>query len=188
MTPQNSHEAREPDAARVPDARWDAAIAASRANADARWVQISDRVRARALQVTRRSLPVTAQAPGGPVHVSEQVLVTYLRDALSGVPGARVDDITIAVGANDTYAGTTVFISAQYGEPQLPIADRLRDLAAARLHDLLGDITPPVTVTTMEVHVDDVHVDDVHQPRVIAPGPGPAGPRPHPVRPHSLES
>jgi hypothetical protein len=107
-------------------------------------------------------MPVQAQARSGPVHVSEQVLITYLRDALSGVPGARVDDITIAVGAKDTYAGITVFISARYGEPLLPVADALRDLAAARLRELLGDITPPVTVTTMDVHIDDVHTDDVH--------------------------
>ena len=157
MTPQNAHETNQADAALVSDARWDAAIAASRAHADARWVQISDRVRARALQVTRRSLPITAQAPGGPVHVSEQVLITYLRDALKVVPGARVDDIAIAVGAQDAYAGTTVCISARYGEALLPIADAMRDLAAARLRDLLGDITPPVTVTTMDVHLDDVH-------------------------------
>jgi hypothetical protein len=157
MTPQNAHGSHEADAPRVPDARWDAAIAASRAHAEARWVQISDRVRTRALQITRRSMPVQAQAPSGPIHVSEQVLITYLRDALSVVPGARVDDITIAVSANGAYAGITVLISARYGEPLLPIADALRDLAAARLRELLGDITPPVTVTTMEVHVEDVH-------------------------------
>lgn len=157
MTPQNAHESNEADTVPVSDARWEAAIAASRAHTDARWVQISERVRTRALRVTRRSLPVTAQAPGGPVHVSEQVLITYLRDAFAAVPGARVEDITIAVGAQDAYAGTTVSISARYGEPLLPIADTLRDLAAARLRDLLGDITPPVTVTTMDVHIDDVH-------------------------------
>ncbi|WP_407343216.1 hypothetical protein [Pengzhenrongella phosphoraccumulans] len=159
MTPQNAHRSDEADAPRVSDARWDAAIAASRAHAEARWVQISDRVRTRALQITRRSMPIQAQAPSGPIHVSEQVLITYLRDALSVVPGARVDDITIAIGADDTYAGITVLISARYGEPLLPIADALRDLAAARLRELLGDITPPVTVTTMEVHVEDVHGD-----------------------------
>ncbi|RYV50838.1 hypothetical protein EUA98_11225 [Pengzhenrongella frigida] len=156
MTPQNAHESNEAGTALVSDARWAAAITASRAHTDARWVEISDRMRARALRVTRRSLPITAQAPSGPVHVSEQVLITYLRDALTAVPGARVDDIIIAVGAQDAYAGITVAISARYGEPLLPIADAMRDLAAARLRDLLGDITPPVTVTTMEVHIDDV--------------------------------
>ena len=156
MSPQNADRSNDADAPLVSDAHWAAAIAASRAHAEVRWVQISDRVRTRALQVTRRSLPIMAQAPSGPIHVSEQVLIAYLRDALSAVPGARVDDISIAVGANDSYGGVTVFISARYGEPLLPIADALRDLAAARLRELLGDITPPVTVTTMDVHIEDV--------------------------------
>ncbi|MGV8965761.1 MAG: hypothetical protein ACOH2F_05735 [Cellulomonas sp.] len=157
MTPPSANGSNETGMPLVSAPAWDAAIAASRAYSDARWVQISHRVRSRALQVTRRSMPVQAQAPSGSIHVSEQVLVTYLRDALAAVPGARVDDITIAVGAENSYAGVTVLISARYGEPLLPIADALRDVAAARLRELLGDITPPVTVTSMDVHVDDVH-------------------------------
>ena len=136
-----------------------AAIRSNRARTDARWVEISDRVRTRALRVTRRSLPVIAQAPSGPINVSEQVLITYVRDALDGVSGARVEEITIAVDVDNTYSGITIFLSARFGEPLLPVADAVRDLAAARLRELLGDITPPVTVATMEVHFDDVDDD-----------------------------
>ena len=155
------HKPARPDEASKPprDARMGAAIRSSRAHTDARWVEISDRVRARALRVTRRSLPVIAQAPGGPINVSEQVLITYVRDALDGLSGARVEDIAIAVDVDNSYRALTIFLSAHFGEPLLPVADTVRDLAAARLRELLGDITPPVTVATMEVHFDDVDDD-----------------------------
>lgn len=155
------HKPARPDGPSDPprDARMGAAIRSNRARTDARWVEISDRVRTRALRVTRRSLPVIAQAPSGPINVSEQVLITYVRDALDGVSGARVEEITIAVDVDNTYSGITIFLSARFGEPLLPVADAVRDLAAARLRELLGDITPPVTVATMEVHFDDVDDD-----------------------------
>lgn len=157
MTPQNAPEPNQADPTLVPDTHWDAAITASRAHTDARWIQISDRVRTRALRLTRRSLPITAQAPSGPIHISEQVLITYLRATLTHVPGARLDNITITTGPHNTYTGLTVTISARYDEPQLPIADTMRNLARTRLHDLLGNITPPITITTMDIHINDVH-------------------------------
>lgn len=157
--PDADYDTREP----VRDPRIDAALSASRTRTDARWVEISHRVRTRALQVTRRSLPISARTPSGPVLVSTQVLIAYVRDALAAVPGARVHDLTFAAGPDNAYTGLTIFISAPYGDPVLPIADALRDRATERLRELLGDVTPPVTVTTMEVHVDDVHVDDVHR-------------------------
>lgn len=143
--------------ARLEQARLEQATRALRDHVDQRWVEISDRVLATALTVTRRSLPVLAQAPGGPVHVSEQVLVTYLRDAVSVVADARIEEILIATGDAGTYTGVTISISARYGMPLLPIADRIRDLATARLQNILGPIAPPVTVTTMHVHIADVH-------------------------------
>ena len=139
------------------DAYLDAAIGEIRARTDTRWVAIADRVRTRALQSTRRSLPVDAQSPSGTVHVSEQVIITYLRDVLTTVRAARVNDITIAVGADRAYHGVTIFISARYGAALRSIADTMRHLAATRLRELLGTLTPPVTIATMDVRVEDVH-------------------------------
>jgi len=67
MTPPNPSR---PDQSRksTRDAHLDAAIGAIRARADTRWLEIADRVRNRALQSTRRSLPVNAQSPGGTVR------------------------------------------------------------------------------------------------------------------------
>lgn len=158
MTPHDPVQP-DPDLASGRDAGLDAATLALRTRTDDRWVAISSRVRSRALTLTRRSLSVHAQAPGGPVQVSEQVLITYVRDALARVPDGRVDDIVIMTEGAGTYTGITLFISARYGAPLLPIADAMRDLAAFRLRELLGDVAPPVTVTTMHVHIENVHGD-----------------------------
>lgn len=156
-----------PDPAKRPQTptsrRQDAMLAQAtqslRDHVDQRWVQISDRVLTRALRATRTSLPVQAQAAGGPVHISEQVLITYLRDAVSTVPHAKIEDVVIITSGLDTYAGVTITISARFGVPLIPIADTIRNLANRRLKQLLGPIAPPVTVTTMDVHVQDVFQD-----------------------------
>ena len=156
MIPDDPGQPR-PSAPTASGSHVDSAIASLRSRTDARWVEVSDAVRRRAMQVTRRSLAVHAQAPGGPVHVSEQVLITYVRSAVGDVPGGRLEDITIAADALHRYTGITLYISVDYGYPILPIADTMRDLAASQLGALLGDVAPPVTVTTMHVHVQDVH-------------------------------
>jgi hypothetical protein len=131
-----------------------------REHVDQRWVQISDRVLTRALRATRTSLAVQAKAPSGVVHISEQVLITYLRDAISTVPHVKIQDVVIATEGLDTYAGLTITINARFGLLLLPVADTIRALAQTRLTQLLGPITPPVTVTTMDVHVQDVFQDE----------------------------
>jgi len=131
-----------------------------REHVDQRWVEISDRVLSRALRATRTSLAVQARAPSGPVHISEQVLITNVREAISTVPHVKIQDVVIITEGLDTYAGLTIIISARFGLPLLPIADAIRALANTRLTQLLGPITPPVTVTTMDVHVEDVFQDD----------------------------
>jgi len=131
-----------------------------REHVDQRWVEISDRVLTRALRATRTSLAVQARAPSGPVHISEQVLITNVREAISTVPHVKIQDVVITTEGLDTYVGLTIFISARFGVPLLPLADTIRALANTRLTQLLGPITPPVTVTTMDVHVGDVFQDD----------------------------
>jgi len=68
--------------------------------------------------------------------------------------------VVITTEGLNTYAGLTIIISARFGLPLLPTADTVRALANTRLTQLLGPITPPVTVTTMDVHVEDVFQDD----------------------------
>lgn len=97
------------------------AAAAPRIHADERWVEISDRVLAKALTVTRRSRPSRAANSGGRVKVSEQVLVGSIGEALRPV-----------------------------------VVDEIRNRTKDVLRSLTGPVEPPVTVTTMHVHVEDV--------------------------------
>ena len=150
----------EPPASLQRDAMLEQATQSLRDHADQRWVQISGRVRNRALRATRTSLPVRAQAATGPVHISEQVLITYVRDAISTVRHAKIQDVNITTEGIDTYTGVTITIWARYGAPLIPIADTIRDLANQRLTQLLGPIAPPVSVSTMVVHIEDVFYDN----------------------------
>ena len=128
-----------------------------RARVDPRWVEISDRVLAKVLTATRRSHPVRAAARTGPVHVSEQVLIAYLRDAIDGqVPGSALANVHVEIEGRDTFAGVTIQVLVQYGRPILPIADRIHEIVAARLAELLGPLAPPVDVRATHVHVSDV--------------------------------
>lgn len=137
--------------------RLAAAAAGLRERTDPRWVEISDRVLAKVLTATRRSLPVQAMAQSGPVHVSEQVLVSYLRDAVQDhVPGCHVRAINVHLVGRDTFESVTIQVVVRYGEEILPIADRVHQLAAARLDELLGPAAPSVQVRATHVHVSDV--------------------------------
>lgn len=142
----------------------DVAAESLRSRRDPRWVEISDRVLSRALRATRRSYPIRATTPTGPVHVSEQVLVTYIRDAVQQhVPDAALLRIEIDVVGRDTLGGVTLALVARYGVELLPVADRIRDLTAATLREVLGPVDVPVTVETLHVHFCDVVDGDPHQ-------------------------
>lgn len=142
------------------EAAVDQAAHLLRRHVDSRWVEIADHLLSQALTATRRSYPVRALAAGGRVHVSEQVLVAYLRAAIADVAGAAPTNIVVRTDAGYRYTGVAIELIAHYGQPLLPIADRVRELAAATLTELLGPVTPQVTVTTMHVHIGDVTETD----------------------------
>ena len=149
------------------DERLAAALRASAGRlgqqADQRWVEVVDDVVAQALTATRRSLPLWAVAPGGPVQVSEQVVVAYLRETVDAATAdAAALDISLRVEGRDRLAGVVVQLVARYGEPLLPVADRVRTLVEARLRELLGPVDTPVTVQAMHVHFADVVDGDPH--------------------------
>lgn len=134
-----------------------AAVNGLRDLAQQRWVQISDRVIAGALSATRRSLTIRAEAASGPVQVSEQVLLTYLRDAITqAVPPETLAHITLQIEGRDTLSGVLIQLVAQYGVPLLPLADHVRELTASCVHDLLGPVDMPVTVSALHIHFRDV--------------------------------
>ncbi|WP_404351810.1 hypothetical protein LG324_03495 [Phycicoccus jejuensis] len=149
MTPQRK---RAPDT----DAHLKHAVSALRTQADERWVEVADRVLDKALRVTRRSMPVRAEGTGGKVNVSEQVLIAGIRYALDQVAGALPTAIQVNTNERHHYTGVVVCVTADYGSPILPTADDIRNRTQQVLQELLGPITPSVTVNTMQVHINDV--------------------------------
>lgn len=150
-----------PDPQRQPDQDMQSRRAANlmREQADERWVEISDRVLDKALRVTRRSMPVRAAGASGPVNISEQVLIAGIRQALEPVAGAVPTDITVHTDERNNYTGILIRLTANYGAPILPAADDIRNRTEHALTSMLGNLTPPITVSTMHVHVDDVTQD-----------------------------
>ena len=145
-------------------------------HADRRWVEVAPRVLSTALRATRRSMPVRAHAPGGTVHVSEQVITAYLRDALDGhASGTAVAGIQINIAGQDTFTGVLIELIVQYGTPILPAADRIRAQAATVLLELLGPAATAIEVQTSHIHVSDV---TPHDPQQAAPSdhPSPTSP------------
>lgn len=137
------------------------ATLALREQRDPRWVEISDRVLAGALRATRRSNLIRAQGTSGVVHVSEQVLITYIRDAVQvAVPDAALLHVRTDLVGRDTLVGVTLSLVARYGVELLAVADEIRRLTAACLVEVLGPVEVPVGVDLLHVHFSDVVVGD----------------------------
>jgi len=133
------------------------ASAALRAHADQRWVEISDRVLAKAMTATRRSHPIRAHASSGAIQISEQALISYLRAAIDAtVPGTALAHISLQVTGRDELSGVIIQLIAPYGTPLLTIADDIRTRAIQCLLEVLGPSATPVTVTHLHIHFCDV--------------------------------
>lgn len=133
------------------------AAAALRRHTENRWVEVSDRVVAKAMRATRRSYPIRAQASSGPIQISEQVLVSYLRAAIDGtVPGSALTHVTLEVKGRDELSGVIIQLIAEFGLPLLPVADEVRERAIECLQGLLGPTPTPVSVLPLHVHFTDV--------------------------------
>lgn len=126
------------------------------AHVDERWAEVSARVMAHAMGLTRRSMPVRAVGTGGRVTVSEQVLISSIRQALEPIRGATPVDIRVSTDEQDRYTGVLICLEIDYGESVIPLADEARGRTHEVLDTVLGPVEPPVTVTTMHVHIDDV--------------------------------
>ena len=142
-----------------------AATGQLREHVDPRWVEVADRVLSRALLATRRSQPIQAHAPRGPVKVSEHVLVAYIRAAIADIPAAAPAAIAATVDPQHRCTGITIDLTVQYNHEILPIADEIRRRTEDVLREVLGDVIPAVTVRDMHVHVGDVTTADPHTGR-----------------------
>lgn len=142
------------------DALFHRAADELREETDRRWVEVAPAILKVALSASRRSLPVRAHAPSGPIHVSEQVIIAYVRDALDGaLPGAAVASVSVQLADRDRFDGLFIELMVQYGLAILPIADHARALAATALARL-GVESDRISISTSHVHVSDVTLGD----------------------------
>lgn len=157
MTPEPAERDQLPDLDEADLAWLRTAADDLRHHVDDRWVEVSRRILTTALSATRRSRPIRALSATGPVHVNEQVIIAYLREAVdNAVPAATMTGITVHTSGGETFDGLTIEMVAPYGVPLIPLADRTREVAADVLNGILGLLAPPIMVSTMHVHFGDV--------------------------------
>lgn len=150
-----------PGSTPAPEFDLQEAIGQLTAQADQRWVEVSDRVLASVMQAVRPGDTVRVVAPSGPAFVSETVLISYLRATIDGqVSGSAVAGVHIMIAQGNLYDGVLIELIAQYGRGLLDIADQVREIATATLTQLLGDQAPPVTVKPVHIHYSDVVIHD----------------------------
>jgi len=141
-----------------------------REHVDERWVEVADLVFSRVFTATRPSRPLHAVASGGPFHVTEQVVVSYLRASIDQVADCEVRRITVQTRSPDpdgsqgsgaeVCTGVLVELAVRYGTVLIPLADTVRRVASERIAQLLGSVASEVSVAAMHVHLADVTVGD----------------------------
>ncbi|MBA2638416.1 MAG: hypothetical protein H0U77_00150 [Nocardioidaceae bacterium] len=131
------------------------AASALSTHVDERWVEVADALVSRALTTSRPSPPVRASATSGSVLVTEQVLVSHLRASMDPFPECETVAITIETDG-DSCTGAVIALAVRFGTELIPLADRVRAVVEDQLGRLLGPVVPPVTVSSVHVHVDDV--------------------------------
>lgn len=134
------------------------AAAAARAENEPGWAEVSASIQDRLRTAVRRTRLIRGEAPGGPFHVADAVLITYLRDAIDTIPGCTLLRVVLR-GEGDSCTGALLEIGADYGLDLLSVAARVRDTARDLLDELLGPIVPGLGETGVDVTVIDVVED-----------------------------
>jgi hypothetical protein len=130
-----------------------------REHTDAGWVALRDDVVAAAARAFRPSAPIRGRLPDGELWVASAVLVSHVRAALSHVADAGALRITCATTADGDLDRVMVEIVALYGTPLVPLAERVRTVAAAAVAETLGLTEPPVDRIGVDVSIGDVTPD-----------------------------
>jgi hypothetical protein len=134
----------------------DQAARTLREHTDAGWVALRDDVVAAAVRAFRPSAPVRGRLPDGELWVASAALVSLVRTAVSQVADAGALRITCTTTPDDELDRVTVEVVALYGSPLVPLAGRVRAVAAAAVAEALGLTAPPVDRVVVDVSVADV--------------------------------
>ena len=130
-----------------------------REHTDSGWVALRDDVVALAVRAFRPSAPVRGTLPDGPLLVASTVVVSRVRTALAGIPGAGVLRITCTTTPDDDLDRLTVELVVLYGTRLVPLAVEVRRLAATAVAETLGLARPPLDRVRVDVSVRDVTPD-----------------------------
>lgn len=133
----------------------DGAKQALRDEADECWTEVADGMLQAILASPRPSHPVRGQEGATFFHVREKVLTRHVLAAVDAISQVAVDVVRIRCD-EDRYTGVAIVIRVRYGEPIIPLADRVRGAATRQLRAVLGKDVPTVAVLTMQVHAEDV--------------------------------
>ena len=132
---------------------------------DARWIDISESIISKVRATTRRTWPIDSQfhttttqpeRTADTLQVSDHVLRTVIRRALTGVQGAEVTAIDLYLDKH-TCTGVRVDVIGAYGEDLQAVGDMLAAIVVTTLDDLLG---PAADLTRAGV---DIHVHDLNE-------------------------
>lgn len=131
-----------------------------------RWVEVAGDVLSQVMGASRRSLPVLVQVleNGATVCLSEQVVVTRLREALdASLTEAATARIHLDVAPDQRLRQVTIELLARYGAELIPLADEARGVIRAQLSVwMAGNPMAGVVVLPAHVHFGDVVEGDPH--------------------------
>ncbi|TDE09623.1 hypothetical protein [Jiangella asiatica] len=141
----------------------DRAASALRAYTDYGWPRAAQRILATVLTATRRARPVRARGEEGDFRVSDQVVTSYLQEAIDRVDGIRVTHIRLDLDGN-TLVALHLTVAVTYPERIAPLADAVRRAARDCVRSIIGDVDTPLDLRHIQVHVGDVRPPTGRQP------------------------
>lgn len=145
------------------DADLREAVQQLRTRVHPRAVEVANDVLRQAVRASRHSLPIRAHAPHSFVRISDQVLISRLRQRIDGASRTcAVGRVVLLVDPDAVLREITIELFVQYGEVLVDAADGIRLIVDEVVEDLLGRPETPVALVTTHVHVSDITIGSPH--------------------------
>ena len=132
------------------------------------WTQIRDSVIGAVRATSRRTQPIRANsAPTenpdrgyDSLHITDQVLRTYLNRALTDTTMSTPVDIAFDLDENNDCHGADINLIGAYGTDLQQLGEHTREVTATVLSDLLGHPAPTIEPDDVYVTVTDITPGD----------------------------
>jgi CRP-like cAMP-binding protein len=135
----------------------DTAARELRQHTDHGWARARGSLLTALAAAVRPGRPVLARHQHGEFHVSTTVLRGVLRRALAEEDDGTLLGVAFDVDERDRLAAVTAEVSARFGSPLIPTAERLRSTTREAVHAALGEGTPAEDAIRVHVVYTDVH-------------------------------